>query len=143
MDYIQIYRTGVRLGEWDTETERDCDNGDCSDPVVDIVVEQLIPHEGYNTNSKTQENDIALLRLAQPVTFTDWIKPICLPTSSNLRSISYDGINLEVAGWGKTENGKVCFQLDMIFVLICVCASNTAAAQSRSATKNSRWTLKV
>lgn len=93
------------MGEWDTETERDCDNGDCSDDVVDVDVEELIPHEAYNSNSKTQENDLALLRLAQPVTFTDWIKPICLPTNPNLQTMSYDGVNLEVAGWGKTENG--------------------------------------
>lgn len=98
--------TAVRLGEWDTESNPDCDVGDCSEPVVDVDVEQLIPHEAYNTNSKTQENDIALLRLAQPVTFTDWIKPVCLPTSNNLRSISYDNVNLDVSGWGKTENGK-------------------------------------
>lgn len=38
--------------------------------------------------------------------FSDFIKPICLPGSENLRNINYEGTNLEVAGWGKTENGN-------------------------------------
>ncbi|KAJ6637209.1 Serine protease easter [Pseudolycoriella hygida] len=94
----------VRLGEWDTNAEEDCDRGDCADPPLDIAVEEVIPHENYNPNSKTQENDIALLRLSQQVTYTDFIKPICLPTADNLKNKNYDGINLDVAGWGKTEN---------------------------------------
>lgn len=40
----------------------------------------------------------------------DFIKPICLPTSDSLRSFDYDGIYLEVAGWGKTENGLLQFK---------------------------------
>lgn len=65
-----VYSSSVRLGEWDTSTSTDCDNGDCADPVLDVPVEQLITHEDYNANSKTQENDIALIRLSQSVTFT-------------------------------------------------------------------------
>lgn len=93
----------VRLGEWDTNTDTDCDRGDCSDPALDVPVEEIIPHENYNPNSKSQENDIALLRLSQSVTYTDFIKPICLPNDS-VKNKNFDGINLEVAGWGKTEN---------------------------------------
>lgn len=98
--------SSVRLGEWDTSTDLDCDNGDCADPVVDVPVEQLIAHENYNPNSKAQENDIALIRLSWNVNFTDFIKPICLPTSETLRNREYEGIRLEVAGWGKTENAS-------------------------------------
>ena len=58
------------MGEWDTSTDSDCENGDCADPPVDIAVEQLIPHESYNPNSKTQENDIALLRLSRSAAST-------------------------------------------------------------------------
>lgn len=97
--------TAVRLGEWDTSSDRDCEDGYCSDPVLDIPVIQQVPHESYIPNSRTQENDVALLRMARSVTFTDWIKPICLPLSSNLRNKDFNGFPLEVAGWGKTENG--------------------------------------
>lgn len=68
----------MRLGEWDTNSEEDCDRGDCSDPPLDIAVEEVLPHENYNPNSKAQENDIALLRLSQPVTYTGVIKMIIL-----------------------------------------------------------------
>ncbi len=57
----------------------------------------------------------------------DFIKPICLPTDSSLRSKNYEGINLEVAGWGKTETGKKttlstnCRNLLIIFFVYLQC----------------------
>lgn len=36
----------------------------------------------------------------------DWVKPICLPTSSDVAAKSYVGKKLWVAGWGKTETRK-------------------------------------
>lgn len=72
---LPLFRESVRLGEWDTNSDTDCDRGDCSDPALDVPVEEIIPHENYNPNSKSQENDIALLRLSQSVTYsgmTDW-----------------------------------------------------------------------
>lgn len=100
--------TGVRLGDWNIATERDCDNsfvGEpiCSDPPVDVAIAEKIPHESYNPQSKDQHNDIALLRLARSVQFTAYIKPICLPVASHLRSKNFVGQSLDVAGWGKTE----------------------------------------
>lgn len=95
----------VRLGEWDTATDRDCEDDYCADPVLDIPVTELIPHESYVPASKTQENDIALLRLARSVAFSDFVRPICLPFAQNLRNQNYNGLPLEVAGWGKTETG--------------------------------------
>jgi secreted trypsin-like serine protease len=99
--------SSVRLGEWDLQTDIDCqtDNGqsDCAPTPVDIPVEEKIPHENYKPASKNQENDIALLRLASNVQYTDFVKPICLPRTQFLRTFNYDDILLEVAGWGKTE----------------------------------------
>lgn len=76
---------------------------ECSDPPLDILIEQKIPHERYNPQSKNQENDIALLRLSQQITYTDYIIPICLPQSTNLRNSNGEGILFHVAGWGQTE----------------------------------------
>ena len=41
----------MRLGEWDTDTEKDCDDVNvgesvCSPPVVDVPVSEKVPHEG-------------------------------------------------------------------------------------------------
>lgn len=62
----------VRLGEYDLNTEIDCQvfdetdiNGKvCNPPAQDIPVEKLIPHPEYNIPKYA--NDIALIRLAHP-----------------------------------------------------------------------------
>lgn len=94
---------GVRLGEYNTETEQDCIQDDedstvCADDPITVGVEEQIAHEMYRPLSRDQKYDIALLRLSRDVTFTNFIKPICLPTNSALSQKLY------VAGWGKTEN---------------------------------------
>lgn len=99
--------TSVRLGEWDLSTDRDCEYDDCTDPVVDIPIERAITHEQYNPYSKSQQNDIALLRLSREITYTDWIKPICMPSANHLRNAIFDGVSLDVSGWGKTERASV------------------------------------
>lgn len=91
----------VRLGEWDTSTERDCDEDECSDAHIDVPITRIVGHEEYNPNVKNQPNDIALLRLSRHVDYTDFIKPICLPEHTN---VQFEGIKLDVAGWGKTES---------------------------------------
>lgn len=96
--------TSVRLGEWDTSAAIDCVDSECAPPVVNVPVEQLIPHESYNPDSKQQEHDIALVRLSQTVAFNDFVRPICLPLGNRLRQTVYDNVALTVAGWGKTEN---------------------------------------
>lgn len=37
---------------------------------------------------------------------TDYIKPICLPGGDRMKSLSLNGLDMVVAGWGKTENGN-------------------------------------
>lgn len=96
--------TGVRLGEWDLKKENDCEGDLCSDPAVDLDIEEIIPHEKYSPSSGNQLNDIALLRLAHPIPYSDWIKAICLPTNNNA---NYVGEKLHVAGWGLTEFNKL------------------------------------
>jgi hypothetical protein len=79
----------IRLGEWDTNSEQDCDTrydkDACSPPVIDVVIEEKIPHPNYDPFGNNQHNDIALLRLSQDVTFSEFITPICLPIPQSLR----------------------------------------------------------
>ena len=50
-------------------------------------------------------NDLALFKLERPVSFTDYIQPICLP--SNLqRTESFVGQVPTIVGWGTTYYGK-------------------------------------
>lgn len=104
---------GVRLGEWDQSTNPDCEDSNCADAVVDIPVIERTPHENYVPTSRAQENDIALLRLARPVAFTDWIRPICLPVANSNRNINYENTDAAfvVAGWGKVSITAFCLNL--------------------------------
>lgn len=98
----ELTLSGVRLGEWDISTENDCEfDGEeniCAPPPVNIPIAKIIPHENYNPQSRHQYNDIALLRLAHPVNFTDFIKPICLPMTQAFRTTTHVGDHLRVAG---------------------------------------------
>ncbi|XP_048509297.1 CLIP domain-containing serine protease HP8-like [Athalia rosae] len=92
--------SGVRFGEYDRSSEKDCVQNDsdsqCSDDPVSVGIEESIVHEGYPTKpSFSQINDIALIRLSRQVNFTEYIKPICLP--SNASPSLKDPV---VVGWG-------------------------------------------
>lgn len=96
-----IRLTGVRLGEWDLRSDTDCQEELCNGPPMDIAIEETVVHKGYRPLDPSQHNDIALVRLARPVEFSRFIKPICLPFDF---SPQYDvGNQFDVAGWGKTE----------------------------------------
>ncbi|KYB29266.1 serine protease P8 [Tribolium castaneum] len=94
----------VRLGEYNTETERDCSNQMgfeiCNEKPIDSEIDKVIPHPDYSDNSADRYHDIALIKLKRQVSYTDFIKPICLPGKSEKTSV---GKRLAVAGWGRTE----------------------------------------
>merc|ERR1719239_1598536 len=48
-------------------------------------------------------NDILLLRLNSDVSFTDKIRPACLPEDLTRK---YNSGNAQVAGWGDTDNSR-------------------------------------
>ncbi|XP_005747791.1 mast cell tryptase-like [Pundamilia nyererei] len=64
------------------------------------TVTQIIRHPNYN--SGTNDNDVCLLRLSSPVTFNNYISPVCLAASN---SIFYSGVNSWVTGWGNIGSG--------------------------------------
>lgn len=64
-----------------------------------LDVEKIILHPGYDRTS--QRNDIALIKLRIPVTFSNKIRPVCLP----IPSAEFFPDNLIIAGWGRTEEG--------------------------------------
>lgn len=63
-------RVTIRLGEYDTQSEEDCLDGVCADPVLEIPVHRAIPHPGYSDRNTNRKDDIALVRLANRVRYS-------------------------------------------------------------------------
>merc|ERR1711942_641418 len=89
----------VRLGDHDITT-----TGDGATP-VDISIARSIQHPGWNSN--TLSDDIAIVKLSRPVTYSRNIRRACLPDS-------YKGQDLPsllrsspptIIGWGSTFSG--------------------------------------
>ncbi|KAH8301548.1 hypothetical protein KR059_005624, partial [Drosophila kikkawai] len=69
---------------------------------IQVPVDLQIPYPQYTNTKKDIKNDIGLFRLARTVQYTNFIRPICLPTNYNpLAQTS----QLTATGWGKTEHG--------------------------------------
>jgi len=85
-------------------------------------VAEVIKHSRYN--SATVDNDYAILRLSQPVSFTDKVSPACLPDE---REKTYIGANATATGWGTTGSGSVANTLqeaDVAVISNAVCDNN-------------------
>uniref|UniRef100_A0A182PLX3 Peptidase S1 domain-containing protein n=1 Tax=Anopheles epiroticus TaxID=199890 RepID=A0A182PLX3_9DIPT len=72
---------------------------------VDRRAAELIPHPAYN--SHTRVNDVALIRLSEPVETTADVMPACLPLDYLFEeSLATDARVLSV-GWGDTPQGTM------------------------------------
>uniref|UniRef100_A0AB38ZEI2 limulus clotting factor C n=1 Tax=Oncocephalus sp. TaxID=2944721 RepID=A0AB38ZEI2_9HEMI len=69
--------------------------------IQEILIAKTYEHENYNT--RTHENDIAILELVKDILFNTLVGPICLP---NFQTVLNYGQTLKVSGWGRNENGK-------------------------------------
>uniref|UniRef100_A0A3Q2EF90 Zgc:100868 n=1 Tax=Cyprinodon variegatus TaxID=28743 RepID=A0A3Q2EF90_CYPVA len=84
---------------------------------------QITIHPDYN--SSTVDNDIALIRLSEPVSFTNYISPVCLAASN---STFYSGVESWVTGWGTIGiGGDFLLPTDLLNVPVvgnrqCMCS---------------------
>lgn len=87
----------VRLGEYDLRRREKWE--------VDLDISEVLMHPNYSRS--TTDNDIALLRLARPATFSQTIVPICLPDSGlSERELTKVGQETVVTGWGYRSESK-------------------------------------
>ena len=92
---FNITKLMTRFGEHDLEST------DEPHPHIDRKVEKIIKHPKWNPFD-SYGNDIALLKLANPVDYDLNIIPICLPHDDN----KFVGENAWVKGWGRLYEGK-------------------------------------
>ncbi|KAF7697969.1 hypothetical protein HF521_004479 [Silurus meridionalis] len=63
-------------------------------------VTKIFMNQQYDAN--TNDNDIALIQLSSPVTINDYVRPVCLATSSSSLPA---GTNVWVTGFGQISSG--------------------------------------
>ncbi|MBF25097.1 MAG: hypothetical protein CMP49_01070 [Flavobacteriales bacterium] len=79
-------------------------------------VEEVISHNGFNWS---MSNDIALLRLKQPIIFDDNVQPISIICSDQVSAGAQDiGVTTTITGWGDTEGTTNSTSLQYIEVPI-------------------------
>ncbi|XP_059081748.1 transmembrane protease serine 9-like [Tigriopus californicus] len=86
---------GVILAEHDISTS--------SDEAITKSVSEIIPHPNYNT--KTVNNDFAILKLARPVDLNQsnkLVQKACLPQANSQVEV---GTTATISGWGTLEYG--------------------------------------
>lgn len=93
--YSSTDRVGVLLGEHDLTAREDSPNA------VMAATARMVVHPDYDPES--QRNDIALVRLAEPVAFDRDVRPIALPHS--FARGAFDHTRVEAPGWGTTSFG--------------------------------------
>ncbi|XP_077475948.1 polyserase-2-like [Stigmatopora argus] len=67
---------------------------------VSRTIDRTVMHPNYNPRSF--DNDVGLVRLSSPVTFSNFIRPVCL---ADTPSTFFDGIDSWVTGWGRIAEG--------------------------------------
>lgn len=105
-EFYNPFRKHVRLGEFNVKTEPDCIEEpnylSCADAALDIAYEKIHVHPEYKEFSNYKYNDIAIIRLKHPVSFTHFVMPICLPNKSEPLTLA-EGQMFSVSGWGRTD----------------------------------------
>merc|ERR1711962_1706957 len=65
-----------------------------------VMASAVHKHPKYDINSAAADFDIAILKLSKDLTFSNKIKPVCLPTSATK---DYSGKASTISGWGGTK----------------------------------------
>lgn len=63
------------------------------------IASRIINHPNYDES--TIDNDIALIQLSSSVTFSDYIRPVCLAAANSTFAA---GTESWVTGWGKLQS---------------------------------------
>ncbi|XP_023932759.1 chymotrypsin-like protease CTRL-1 [Lingula anatina] len=85
----------VRLGDHSLSTDEK------PNYAIQVGAQAIFTHRRYKRRQLV--NDVALIKLKNPVTFTDQISPVCLPTVNEELA---DGHYCETTGWGWTGGKK-------------------------------------
>ncbi|KZC13498.1 Serine protease easter [Dufourea novaeangliae] len=92
-DDYKLY--SVLVGEFNAETDPDCNTQKHN-------ISYVIKHPNYQTD--TFANNIAMLRLQEPIQYTASVQPICLPPADRLLNPTVSPV---LVGWGKLSSQRM------------------------------------
>jgi len=105
-----------------------------SDGEQRISPSQWINHPSYSASAF--DNDFAIIKLASPVTFSDRVSPICLPSAST----EYDSKVATVTGWGTLASGgsqpNILQKVDVNTMTNAQCSASDTAYSASDITAN-------
>lgn len=79
----------------------------CAAKEVDAEIIKTYSHPQYLSANLNRHHDIALLYLKSPVTFTEFVRPLCIFEADN----DHEDRSATVIGFGKTETAQSSDQL--------------------------------
>lgn len=101
----------ARLGEWNRTTSPDCQVYEgirkCAAKEIDAEIVRGFRHPQYVPSNENRINDIALLYLKSPVTFTEFVRPVCILDAVD----NHEDQSATVIGYGKTGTAPSSEQL--------------------------------
>lgn len=77
-------------------------------------LDKVVSHPGYDVSIKDRRNDIALVKMKAPITYTTTISPLCLPGVGENLAV---GSMLHVTGWGRSL-GSLTQQIETTTVVL-------------------------
>jgi len=75
-----------------------------------LDVQAIFMHENYNT--RTLQNDIALIKVTAPISFNENIQPVCAPDPMDLHVYQ----KTVCSGWGTLTSGGACCPQTLMYV---------------------------
>lgn len=110
MSAYDVQRLRVHLGEHNIRLNTEVKH-------IERKVKRLVRHKGFEM--RTLYNDVAILTLDEPVTYTRTVRPICLPPLGT--TDDYSGQTGTVIGWGslresKLDESQLAFDFDRFFL---------------------------
>ncbi|XP_071961348.1 transmembrane protease serine 9-like [Antedon mediterranea] len=113
--------TLIRVADHDSEFEESEEKN--------YTIDKIVRHPDF----RTWDSDIALIKLETPISnFSDYVKPICLPTNNLPTGIMKPGKLGRVNGWGITSNITLARFMNEIYVPVvsqrkCISSTNLTA----------------
>ncbi|XP_038144247.1 enteropeptidase [Cyprinodon tularosa] len=95
-----VYGKNIHLQYWSAVLGLHAQSYMYSEDVQTRYVDQIIIHKEYNR--LTKHADIAMMHLQQPINFTQWVQPVCLPAEGQSFTA---GKKCFIAGWGRDAEG--------------------------------------